>query len=426
MFYLNHDNIEGLIREAAKNYQINTDKAFDWDRIDNAIHDTADNKNEPPETEKKKKRRFIFWGLLLMSIGLFSYNIWNAESVKKHLQKNASHENMSTGNNEIINIADNIPNKVKSREADNNRESNSKEGNNIISPAGNTLRTTKSVLQTNLSKDLFRLKKDEGDKIDNVITDREVNSYNTVSFLNQSEISEIFNHQKIDINKSLPYMVELANNKQANIFFVNNSVVIKKKQPCFYTGLLVAPDFTFVKFQKINGIGIGFGLIGGYALNNKWSIETGVLFNMKKYYTKGEYFDKSNVPDLANASFLSISGSCNMIEIPINVRYRFASNKNNHNWTASVGTSSYLMTKEYYDYSAIVNGENQQGEFTHYPSSKHLFATINFSAGYERKISNTLSLRAEPYFKIPMKGIGTGNLRMSSTGINLGITKSFR
>ncbi len=126
MFYLNHDNIEGLIREAAKNYQINTDKAFDWDRIDNAIHDTADNKNEPPETGKKKKRRFIFWGLLLMSIGLFSYNIWNAESGKKLLQKKASHENMSTGN--IINIADNIPNKVRSSGTGNNEE-----GSNRIS-----------------------------------------------------------------------------------------------------------------------------------------------------------------------------------------------------------------------------------------------------------------------------------------------------
>ncbi len=431
MFYLNHDNIEGLIREAAKNYHVNTDKAFDWDRIDNAIHDSEDNKNEPPESEKKKKRRFIFWGLLFMSIALFSYNIWNAESGKKLLQKNVSGENISRGNNkkdnnDIINLADNIPNKTKSRETTNNRESNSKEGNNIISAAGNSISTTKSAPQTDLSKDLFLLKKDEEDKIDNVITDREGNSYNTVSLLNQSEISEIFNHQKIDINKSLTYVVELADNKQANNFFVNKSVVKKKKQLGFYTGLLVAPDFTFVKFQKINGIGITFGLIGGYNIDSKWSIETGVLLDTKKYYTEGEYFDKRNVPDFANVSFLSINGSCNMIEIPINVRYRFPSNKNNHQWTAAAGTSSYLMTKEYYDYSAIANGEDQRGEFTHYPSSKHLFATVNLSTGYEIKISNTLSLRAEPYFKIPMKGIGTGNLRMSSTGINLGITKSFR
>ncbi|HXL56852.1 MAG TPA: outer membrane beta-barrel protein, partial [Chitinophagaceae bacterium] len=184
-------------------------------------------------------------------------------------------------------------------------------------------------------------------------------------------------------------------------------------------------DLTFVKFQKIKGIGITFGLIGGYNINSKWSIETGVLLNTKKYYTKGKYFDKSNIPDFSNVSFLSVSGICNMIEIPINVRYRFASNKNNHNWTATLGTSSYLMTKEYYDYSAIVNGENQQGEFTHYPSSKHLFAVINLGAGYERKISNGFSLRAEPYFKVPVSGIGTGNLHMSSTGITLGITKSF-
>jgi hypothetical protein len=430
MFYLNHDNIENLIREAAKNYQINTDDAFDWDRIDSAVRYTENNKNELPETEKKKKRRFIFWGFLLLSITLFFYNVSNVESEKKLLQKDTSHKKMSTGNKKegknIIKLADDVTKKVKSRETGNNEEGKdiieiNKEGNIITNLSGNAIGRTKSKQQTNLNKDLFWTN-DDGNKNENEGADRKAYSYNTVPLLNQSGI---FNQQKININKSMPDIIELLNKKESVDFLGSNSIRIKK-QPSFYIGLLVAPDFTFVKFQKTNGIGISFGLIGGYTLNSKLIIETGVLFNMKKYYTKGEYFDKTNVPDLANLSFLSINGSCNMIEIPIHIRYRFASNKNNHNWTAAVGTSSYLMTKEYYDYSATANGEDQHGELTHYPSSKYLFATINFSAGYERKISSSLNLRAEPYFKIPVKGMGTGNLHMSSTGINFEITKSFR
>jgi hypothetical protein len=197
----------------------------------------------------------------------------------------------------------------------------------------------------------------------------------------------------------------------------------KKSGSKFYAGAFVAPDVTFIKFQQSNGVGGTFGLTVGFQYNKNWSIESGISLDTKKYYTDGEYFDKSNVPVLYDAQLLSVSGSCNMLEMPINIRYKFPSGSN-HNWTAAIGASSYFMTKESYDYSMIAWGQNVEGNYTNHSSSTHLFAVINLSAGYERKLNN-VSLLIEPYYKAPVKGIGTGNLHMSSAGINIGIKKYF-
>jgi hypothetical protein len=112
-----------------------------------------------------------------------------------------------------------------------------------------------------------------------------------------------------------------------------------------------------------------------------------------------------------------------MIELPLNIRYKFSSGSN-HNFTAAAGTSSYFMTKESYNYSMKEWGETVDGNFSNHPSSARLFTVINVSAGYEKKMNN-LSLLIEPYYKAAVKGIGTGNLNMSSAGINIGIKKYF-
>ncbi len=48
---------------------------------------------------------------------------------------------------------------------------------------------------------------------------------------------------------------------------------------------------------------------------------------------------------------------------------------------------------------------------------------MNVSVGYNRTLNKVGTLRIEPYLKIPIKGIGIGNLPITSTGLNIGITK---
>ena len=112
-----------------------------------------------------------------------------------------------------------------------------------------------------------------------------------------------------------------------------------------------------------------------------------------------------------------------MYEIPLNVRYTF-SEKKKSTWFASAGISSYLMNKEKYDYTVMYFG-------TTYPYSKdykshdnQFAAVINISAGYTYKIGKIGDLRIEPYLKLPVHKVGTGELPIQSGGIMIGFFRN--
>ena len=199
----------------------------------------------------------------------------------------------------------------------------------------------------------------------------------------------------------------------------------KKKSPekHFYAGLIVGPDFSTVKLQSVKRTGLSYGALIGYRISKKFSIETGFQYDKKMYSSKGQYFSTKNIPLYPNTTIDYVSGQCNMYEIPLNVRYTF-SQKKKSTWFASAGISSYLMNKEKYDYTVMYFG-------TTYPYSKdykshdnQFAAVINISAGYTYKIGRIGDLRIEPYLKLPVHKVGTGELPIQSGGIMIGFTRN--
>ncbi|WP_315816598.1 hypothetical protein [Paraflavitalea speifideaquila] len=100
----------------------------------------------------------------------------------------------------------------------------------------------------------------------------------------------------------------------------------------------------------------------------------------------------------------------------LNLRYDFSVN-NKQRWFASAGASSYIMTSEYYNYDFTYGGNRMQRSADRDSTSTYLFSILNLSAGFERSLNKRFSLQAEPYFKIPMKGLGYGKLDLTSYGI---------
>ncbi len=111
-----------------------------------------------------------------------------------------------------------------------------------------------------------------------------------------------------------------------------------------------------------------------------------------------------------------------MFEIPLNIKYNI-SEKENHTWFAGAGLSSYLMNKEYYNYDYIKNGREHQGSRAYYHATQNWFSVLNVNAGYELKTGLKTSLRFETYYKASLSGLGTGNLSISSMGINAGVVR---
>jgi hypothetical protein len=114
-----------------------------------------------------------------------------------------------------------------------------------------------------------------------------------------------------------------------------------------------------------------------------------------------------------------------MFEIPLAVRYDITSGQANK-WFIKAGSSSYLMKKEDYQYKTERYGVYYNGNRTYENSSNTLFSVLHLSGGYETHLGKNILVRIEPYLKLPIQGVGVGEMSLRSTGFNIGITKPIR
>ncbi|HLX91662.1 MAG TPA: hypothetical protein VKR32_08265 [Puia sp.] len=189
-----------------------------------------------------------------------------------------------------------------------------------------------------------------------------------------------------------------------------------------YAGILAGGDVSTVRFQEIQHTGYSAGVLVGYQLNNRLSVESGLLFDKKFYYTDGKYFSTKKIDIPAGVTINSATGDCYMFEWPINVKYNWTSTAKS-NWFSTLGTSSYFMKKENYDYSYTSAGWPIWGMKSYTNSSTTWFGVINLSGGYMHTLGKAGSLRVEPYLKIPVQGMGIGSLSIWSTGIYVSFVK---
>jgi outer membrane protein with beta-barrel domain len=196
-----------------------------------------------------------------------------------------------------------------------------------------------------------------------------------------------------------------------------DSSIKKKNTPIqrLEIGLLAGPDVSTVEFGPLDKTGYNFGLQIGYRLSNRWLLNTAIIYTKKFYKADSQYYKPKNNPwpswDLEN-----VSGNCAMWEIPVNVRYDVSYN-DKRRWFVSTGLSTYLMTKENYKVNYSVNNNPYPYSYNSDSNSNYLFSIVNLSAGMERSLGKNFSIQAEPYLKIPLKGLGYGSMRMDSYGI---------
>jgi len=84
------------------------------------------------------------------------------------------------------------------------------------------------------------------------------------------------------------------------------------------------------------------------------------------------------------------------------------------------------MNREKYDYNVKhPGGQPYIRSWEAKVTEKDWFSAVNISIGYERTFWKSYNLRVEPYFRMPLSGVGTGNLSLNSAGIFMGIGKRF-
>lgn len=203
-----------------------------------------------------------------------------------------------------------------------------------------------------------------------------------------------------------------------------NSIVIKNKsnpEKGFFIGLTAGIDASTVHFNYKEDFGYNIGGIIGYRFNQHFSIKTGGIYTQKNYKMNGADFHPPKGTWVSNFKMETVTGSCDMWDIPLIGTYHFKYNGKG-NYFASLGTSSYFMKKENYSYLYYVNNQTYNRSASYPSTDQHLFALLHISGGIEKTMGKHLTGIIEPYAKIPMSGVGFGSIELSSFGVNFSLT----
>lgn len=191
----------------------------------------------------------------------------------------------------------------------------------------------------------------------------------------------------------------------------------------FYAGLVGGPDISTVKFQRFSNLGFQAGVLLGYALNDRLAVEVGALSSKKHYYSDGAHYKSDGYYAPSYAKLLAVDGNCRMIELPLALRYTVSRQKRGALF-ATAGVSSYIMQREDYnlDYLYPSSGNIATHKHSYTDKDQYWLATLQLSFGYSTKLGSLGNLRLEPYYALPLKGMGHGRLPVSSFGLRFGIT----
>ena len=375
MQYLDND-MDELFCKAAENYPLRTE-AKGWDDIAPALIKTPV-LNAPRNTEKRKYSWLLLIGFLFIttttvSILLFKINsgLSGTVTAKDNLSKKADRDNT------------NIPHNSQKKNAANH----------------NTISLRSQPVKNSISEPL------PADEISISPVSKSINIAVTV------EPAKVNNINSIVYDSARLISIPLISKEKVAII-----------KPGFYFGIVAGPQLNQVKSQGYNKPGLSTGILAGYRVNKNISIETGIFYSKKHYYSEGKYFNMKNVSSSMppGMKMISLNGNSTVFEIPVKLKYEFLK-KTKSGLFSTAGISSYLLTKESNDYLALVNGNQESMEGTYQHATNYFTAAINFSIGYHYKIGKQTSIRVEPHIQIPIRGIGVGSMPVTSAGLHIGI-----
>ncbi len=191
-------------------------------------------------------------------------------------------------------------------------------------------------------------------------------------------------------------------------------------------GLSFGPDYTdgggIANDQLSNNIGITVG----YYLTSRLSLNTGIFYTNKFYWSPGdERHDRTPYPQGGNSSTFAalpqvenVNGSCNMYEIPLTLRFDFAKNEKTK-FFVNGGLSSYFMLKQTYIYFFHSGGRPLAWKQSDNQQVNYWFGVGDLSFGLETDMGKGFSFQAEPFLRIPLREMGLQNLKLNSYGFLL-------
>jgi len=417
----NDSRLEQLSREAADRYTVKASPS--WDKMERELDKIL-------PTEKKKKRPFLFWWIipgLLMIVSILWYTMHtqavDQASTASVTQQNGTHKEPNTDNSiqpilekektaSIPLISDaKLPNKIF-------------KGSKQKQPSSYKAITASAIEQQEKIPSSFK-NAQPSSAIASIQKDTIIAVANTAS--SSTDNKEIIGLPIDTGNNVTDSSIHTAKDSTpVSIMNVQEPITIstkdsiasknKKEKAVFSWAVVAGIDATTVKFRYTDRASLSGGVLIGYHFNRHWSIHTGGLYTRKNYKMAGNDFKAPTGSWVANYKLETVDGFCTMWEIPLLARYTFDTKTKNRAFISG-GLSSYLMTRENYNYFYYFNGSPVRRN-ANYPDGKtHPFSILKLSAGWIRETHKSSSLVVEPFANLPLSGLGFGSAKLSSFGI---------
>lgn len=395
-------NMDDLFRKAVDNYTLQPGES-NWETIVSQLSDDDDRAVIPVSINHKNttaKNAISLLVLLLIPLSTAMYSLfYNGSSSKEWGEGTTISPGISQPG------VNSTPVESKQNKAAFSK-AKSKNTTTVQAPVYATL-TTKNIQQS--STPATPIKRTEG-----------INETQLVD--STYAASQIDNPQtaRIGIEMNTTTQQQSSDNEQQPITPKRKSL----QQHRLYAGLMAGVAFNEVKNQGFKKPGFDVGIIAGYRISKGISLEAGLVYSKKYYFSDGKYFsmDKMSGSVPTEMKILSLEGNSSVYQIPVAIRYNIVYKKEATIF-ASAGISSYILTKEKNDYQTSMNGVQQPMIGMYKKVSAGFASSFDVSIGYEHELQKTAIIRIQPYLQIPLKGMGMGSMQVMSTGIRIAYTR---
>jgi hypothetical protein len=220
---------------------------------------------------------------------------------------------------------------------------------------------------------------------------------------NATDIPQLKNDEAVNVANDFKDMIK--------------GVRVDKRRPQFAITVLASPNVNGVGSFSQAQVGSNLGLIFSMGVS-KFTFSTGAVYAKTPYAANASSYTiaypSKYTPD-------NISADCRVLDIPLNVDYQVY-NKANNAFSIGSGLSSYIMLNEnyHYNYNSPYAGYYPQG-FSVTNQNRYFFGVLNLDATYQRKLNANFSFDVQPYLKIPLTGIGAGDVKLQTMGVALGL-----
>ncbi|MDZ7660267.1 outer membrane beta-barrel protein [Fodinibius sp.] len=214
----------------------------------------------------------------------------------------------------------------------------------------------------------------------------------------------------IDRSTNTSYIPESSNK------FNTQNQLPGRQTPRLTVGLMGGPDIsTAGGISDFYDPGYKIGLSVEYNLTKNLALSVGAIHSKVQYTASGnDYSPPEGYWSYGGAPEETI-GKCLLIDIPISLKYNVL-HFDHSRLFATGGFSSYIMLNEDYRFTYDGYSSGQPQRWQERTGTRHWMSNAVFSLGYEVDLRKDISLRIEPFIKVPMQEVGWGNVKLYSMG----------